>query len=73
MALVDLTGSVASWGNGVHEQLAKAGQGEAATEFAASPPFAAGNPTTDDYDHLEQHVVARMQVLEDLLKRSSAA
>ena len=72
MALVDLTGSVASWARGVHDVLSKADHAEAAAVFALSPPFAASNPTSGDYDRLEQHVEARMQVLEDLLRADAA-
>jgi hypothetical protein len=67
MALVDLTGSVASWANGVHDHLTDTGQVEAAAACAGAPPFAAGNPTSGDYDRLERHVAARMQVLKDFL------
>jgi hypothetical protein len=72
MALVDLTGSVASWAKEVHDGLSEAGHVEVAAVFALSPPFAAADPTTGDYDRLEQHVAARMQVLEDLLSADAA-
>jgi hypothetical protein len=72
MALVELTGSVASWANGVHDRLGDAGHVEAAAAFADRPPFAAGNPTDGDYDRLEQHVAAGMRLLDDLLRADAA-
>jgi hypothetical protein len=72
MALVELTGSVASWTNGVHDQLAESGHSDAAAVFALSPPFAAADPAAEDYDRLEQHVAARMQVIEELLRADVA-
>jgi hypothetical protein len=67
MALVNLTGSVASWAHGLHEGLSKAGQDEAAAAFAESPPFAAAEPTPRDCDRLSDYVETRMEVLRDLL------
>jgi hypothetical protein len=67
MALVDLTGSVATWGNAVHERLEEAGHVEAAALFATGPPFAATDPSSDDCDRLSEYVEARLQVLGDLL------
>jgi hypothetical protein len=67
MALVNLTGSVATWAHGLHHGLSRAGQAAAAAAFAQSPPFAAAEPTTADYDRLSEYVEARMTVLRDLL------
>src|SRR6266568_2082059 len=67
MALVDLTGSLASWAKGIHDGLAKTGNAEAAAAFALSPPFAATDPTATDYDQLGDFVETRMQVLQELL------
>ncbi len=67
MALVDLTGSVASWANGLCDGLNKVGHAETAALFAGGPPFAAADPATDDCDQLAEYVEARMQALHDLL------
>jgi hypothetical protein len=67
MALVNLTGSVASWANGLHDGLSKTGNLDAARVFAVSPPFAATDPTTGDYDQLGDFVEARTKVLQELL------
>jgi hypothetical protein len=67
MALVELTGYAASWANGLHDGLTKAGLAEAAAAFAPSPPFAASDPTASDYDQLGDFVEARMNVLQELL------
>ena len=67
MALVDLTGSVARWANGLREGLNKMGHADTAALFAISPPFAAADPTTDDCDQLARYVEARMEALDDLL------
>lgn len=67
MALVNLTGSVAQWANGVGDGLNKVGHVEAAALFAVSPPFAATDPTTDDCDQLADYVEARVKALHDLL------
>jgi hypothetical protein len=67
MALVELTGSVARWGNGLHEGLAKVNRSEAAAVFAVAPPFPATDPHRADYDHLSEHVETRMRALEELL------
>ncbi len=71
MALVDLTGWAASWANGLHDGLSRAGYGETAAVFAVSPPFAATDPTTRDCDQLGEYVQARMRVLQDLLAADS--
>ncbi len=67
MALVNLTGSVARWGNGLHDGLNKVGDAGTAALFAISPPFAAADPTTDDCDQLAEYVEARMKAVDDLL------
>jgi hypothetical protein len=67
MALVDLTGSVAKWANGLGDGLNKAGRAETAALFAINPPFAAADPSTDDCDQLAEYVEARMEALHDLL------
>jgi hypothetical protein len=72
MALVNLTGSVARWGNGLHDGFSKVGHAETAAVFALSPPFATTDPTTDDCDHLGEYVEARVKVLHDLLARDAA-
>ncbi|MGO9319718.1 MAG: hypothetical protein ACLQBY_02785 [Solirubrobacteraceae bacterium] len=72
MALVALTGSAVSWTKGVHDGLDEAGHAEAAATFAAGPPFAATDPTTDDCDQLGSYVQAHMRVLQDLLTRDVA-
>ena len=72
MALVNLTGSVARWGNGLCDGLNKVGHVETAALFAIGPPFAATDPTTDDCDHLGEYVEAHMKVLQDLLAGDAA-
>jgi hypothetical protein len=72
MALVNLTGSVASWANGLHDGLSKAAYVEVAAVFAASPPFAATDPATGDYDQLGDFLEERMKVLEELLASDAA-
>jgi hypothetical protein len=72
MALVNLTGSVASWAQGLHDGLSGAGNTEAAAVFVPSPPFAATDPTTGDYEQLGDFVEARMKVLEELLASDAA-
>lgn len=67
MALVELTGSVARWGNGLREGLAKVDRSEAAAAFAAGPPFPATDPRPADCDHLRDYVETGMSALEDLL------
>jgi hypothetical protein len=71
MALVDLTGSVARWGNGLHAGLEKEGHAETAALFASAPPFAASDPRAEDYDHLGEYLQARMQALGDLLAKDA--
>jgi hypothetical protein len=73
MALVDLTGSVARWGNGLSAGFENVGDLETAAVFAISPPFAATDPSTDDCDRLGEHVEARMSVLRDFLAGDAAA
>jgi len=72
MAIVDLTGAVARWAGGLHDGLSRARQARAAAAFAASPPFAAADPTTGDCDRLAAYVEERMELLEDLLSGASA-
>ncbi len=67
MALVNLTGSVARWANGLHDGLNRVGHAETAALFAISPPFAAADLSTEDCDQLAEYVQARMEALEDLL------
>jgi hypothetical protein len=67
MALVDLTGSVAKWGDGLCAGLEKVGLTDGAALFAIGPPFAATDPTIDDCDQLGDYVEARVQWLEDFL------
>ncbi len=67
MTLVNLTGSVARWANGLSDGLNKVGHTETAAQFAVSPPFAATDPTTNDCDALTEYVEARMKALHDLL------
>lgn len=67
MAVVNLTGSVARWANGLRDGLNKVGHGETAALFAITPPFAAAYPSTDDCDQLAEYVEARMEALHDLL------
>jgi hypothetical protein len=67
MALVNLTGSVARWANGLGDGLNKVGHAEAAALFVISPPFAATDPTTEDCDQLAEYVEARTKALRDLL------
>jgi hypothetical protein len=55
MALVDLTGSVASWAKGLHDGLSQASRTEAAAVFALSPPFTATDPAIGDCDRLGEH------------------
>jgi hypothetical protein len=69
MALVNLTGSVASWANGLHDGLSKAGLADAAAAFEPSPPFAAAEPTSADCERLGDYVEERMEVLQELLAR----
>jgi hypothetical protein len=72
MALVDLTGSVARWGNGLRDGLNKVGHTETAALFAIVPPFAATDPTADDCDRLGEYVEDRLKVLGDLLAGDNA-
>ncbi len=67
MALVDLTGSVAGWANGLGAGLDKLDRAETAALFAISPPFVADYPTTDDCDQLAEYVEGRVEALHDLL------
>jgi hypothetical protein len=67
MTLVNLTGSVARWADGLGDGLSKVGRAETAARFAISPPFAATDPTTDDCDELAEYVEARLRALHDLL------
>jgi hypothetical protein len=71
MALVNLTGSVARWANGLGAGLNKVGHAETAALFAVNPPFAAGDPTTDDCDQLAEYVETRMEALHDLLAKDA--
>jgi hypothetical protein len=71
MALVDLTGSVAKWANGLHSGLEKEGHAETAALFASAPPFAASDLTAEDYDHLGEYLEARVQALGDLLAKGA--
>ena len=72
MALVNLTGSVARWANGLRDGLNKAGRAETAALFAMSPPFAEADPTTRDCDQLADYVEARMKALQDLLTEDAS-
>jgi hypothetical protein len=67
MALVNLTGSVARWANGLGDGLNNVGRAETAALFAITPPFAAADPTIDDCDQLAEYVEARMNAVHDLL------
>jgi hypothetical protein len=67
MAIVELTGSVARWANGVNAGLCRAGCAEAAAAFARTPPVAGAPPTPDDYHRLDEYVQARLKVLVELL------
>lgn len=68
MSLVDLTGSVARWADGLRGGLERAGHLDAAARFAASPPFAAADPTGADCDRLTEYVQARVEILDRLLR-----
>lgn len=72
MALVNLTGSVARWGNGLRDGLERAGHAETAALFAAGPPFPAGDPSAEDCDRLGEYVEARMKAIQDLLAGDTA-
>ncbi len=72
MALVDLTGSVARWGNGLRDGLEKAGYTETAALLGAGPPFPATDPTAEDCDRLGEYVKARMKAIQDLLAAATA-
>ena len=72
MALVNLTGSVARWANGLGDGLGKVGHTETAALFAIRPPFAAADPTTEDCDELAEYVQARVKALHDLLAEDVA-
>jgi hypothetical protein len=67
MDLVNHTGSVAKWANGLGDGLDKVGHAETAALFAIGPPFAAADPSTDDCDQLAKYVETRMKALHDLL------
>jgi hypothetical protein len=67
MALVNLTGSVARWANGLRDGLDKEGDPETAALFAIGPPFAATDPTAEDCDRLGEYVEARITALQELL------
>lgn len=66
MALVDLTGSVAAWANGLHGGLNRWGFDEAAAAFETGPPFPATDLGAADYDHLAEYLEIRMGVLREL-------
>jgi hypothetical protein len=72
MALVELTGRVARWANGLHDGLSETEHVEAAAAFALDPPFAVADFTASDYDRLEDYVEAHIQVLRDLLATDSS-
>ena len=72
MALVELTGTVATWANGIHDGLGKAGIAQAAAVFAPGPPFASSEPTAADYERLTDFVEACMEVLEQVLASDAA-
>jgi hypothetical protein len=69
MALVELTGSVAAWANGLGQGLLKWDQESAAADFAAGPPFASTDLTPADYDQLEDYLESRIDLLRELLAR----
>jgi hypothetical protein len=72
MALVNLTGSIAAWANGLRDGLNKVGHADAAALFGIDPPFAATDPSTDDCDRLAEYVEARMAALGELLAENAA-
>lgn len=67
MGLVELTGSVAAWANGLHSGLLKWEEPEAAARFAVGPPFAATEPGQADYDRLTDYLQERIELLRRLL------
>jgi hypothetical protein len=71
MALVELTGSVARWGNGLYEGLAKVGRDDAAAQFGTGPPFPATDPGSLDFDRLSEYVEIRVKALGELLAREA--
>ena len=66
MSLVELTGLIAAWANGLQAGLIKVGAGDGARPFAVSPPFAE-EVTEADYDHLKDYLAVRVEILTELL------
>jgi hypothetical protein len=67
MALVELTGSVSAWADGLHRGLLKWGQSAAAEPFALRPPFASAEPTAEDYERIGDYLAERVELLGALL------
>jgi hypothetical protein len=61
MALVNLTGSVARWANGLHEGLSRNGLLDAAAAFDTPPPFPETDAGPVDCDHLQEYIQERVE------------
>ena len=72
MGLVQLTGSIAAWADGLRAGLHKRGFEDAAARFASSPPFA-GEVADADFQRLQDYVVARVELLGELLAETPPA
>ena len=68
MALVELTGSVAAWAEGLRAGLARWEFAGAATAFADGPPFPQTDTRNTDYEQLSDYVQAGMTFLAALLQ-----
>ena len=66
MRLVELTGSVAAWADGLQAGLIKVGAEDGATAFAISPPFAE-EASEGDYERLGDYLAIRVELLAELL------
>jgi len=71
MGLVELTGSIATWTNGLRAGLLKEGGEVAAEGFASNPPFAT-EAAGADYDRLCDYVARRVELLGELLDGTTA-
>jgi len=71
MGLVELTGSIAAWTNGLRAGLLKEDRHDAAEGFASNPPFAT-EAAGADYDRLRDYVLRRVDLLGELLDATAA-
>lgn len=71
MGLVELTGSIAAWTNGLRAGLLKEGREDAAEGFVSNPPFAT-EAEGADFELLGDYVARRVELLGELLDGTSA-